>query len=376
MRVLFISGSFPPIKCGVGDYLYRLALAIANRSDLEVAILTSTVADPIVVEDRIEFFPVIKSWGISQLSHVLKVIWSWKPDIVHIQYPTLGYWFAPGYLRTLMFSLLPLAAFLSGCRVVQTWHEYETHPLKSLPYFLLRALVPSNIVVVRPSFRDHLTPFLRKLLRHKNIINIRGASAIPRLKLKADELRKFRERQLDQQQRLIVFFGFVYPNKGAELILHIANPKTDRVLIAGGYEDESGYIKQLKADITSGPWKGKAELLGFISSAETSKLLSAADAVVLPFRDKGGGDWNSSLQAALTHHCFVVTTSTHYHGYDQEKNVYYAEVDNTEEMKHALNSNLKERRPQLSRKTVDEWQRIADAHIHIYEQKNPQETLR
>ena len=45
MRVMLITGSFPPMHCGVGDYTCKLAAALAERADLCVTVLTSRGAE-------------------------------------------------------------------------------------------------------------------------------------------------------------------------------------------------------------------------------------------------------------------------------------------------------------------------------------------
>jgi hypothetical protein len=46
MRILLISGSLPPMRCGVGDYTASLATALGRCDDTAVAVLTDTAANP------------------------------------------------------------------------------------------------------------------------------------------------------------------------------------------------------------------------------------------------------------------------------------------------------------------------------------------
>jgi hypothetical protein len=91
MRILIITGSFPPMRCGVGDYTYQLAESLAQGSGLSVVVLTSRAAATPSTPTAFEVFPVMESWDDSEASTIEEVTRKWSPDLVHIQYPTLGY---------------------------------------------------------------------------------------------------------------------------------------------------------------------------------------------------------------------------------------------------------------------------------------------
>jgi glycosyltransferase involved in cell wall biosynthesis len=120
MRVLIVTGSFPPMLCGVGDYSESLAQELVKNHDINVAILTSLVAKRRIIKNNINIFEVMKKWEIINVFTAIKAIKSWNPDIVHIQYPTQGY--GRGWLP----YLLPMISFLMRKKVVQTWHEVYT----------------------------------------------------------------------------------------------------------------------------------------------------------------------------------------------------------------------------------------------------------
>src|SRR5690606_8148761 len=117
MRVLLVTGSFPPMRCGVGDYSYNLAETLADDPKIHVGVLTSITGGEMDKTDGIEIFPVTESWSLSEALKIIKIIWHWSPDIVHVQYPTQGYG------KGLLPWVLPIISFLMGKKVVQTWHE-------------------------------------------------------------------------------------------------------------------------------------------------------------------------------------------------------------------------------------------------------------
>ena len=45
MKICFIVGAFPTMKCGVGDYTNKLAEELAKKGN-EVHVITSTRANP------------------------------------------------------------------------------------------------------------------------------------------------------------------------------------------------------------------------------------------------------------------------------------------------------------------------------------------
>lgn len=358
------------MKCGVGDYLYSLASALTEHGTHENAVLTSSDACAVNDQNRFEVYPIINKWGLDAVPVIIRFIRKWRPDIVHIQYPSQGYAQGGGKLRSLTVALLPLLAIISNKRVVQTWHEYTTESVGSKLNFLLRGLVPSRIIVVRPDFNTNASLLVRSLARIKKPTFIRNASSIPKYKFSFERLSGTRLKFLQGQQRLIVFFGFLYPHKGAEQLFQIADPKRDQLLFLGDYEEASTYMAEFKKTMLSDTWSGKARLLGFLPPEEVSLILSIADAVILPFK-RGGGEWNTSLHAAVAHHRFVITTSPTRRGYDKASNIYFCPADDIAAMKQALDSQMITVDAVGPDKVADDWQIIAQQHIDLYNEILP-----
>jgi glycosyltransferase involved in cell wall biosynthesis len=191
---------------------------------------------------------------------------------------------------------------------------------------------------------------------------IKSASTIPMCTLTPDELDTLKTRYLKGQHRLIVFFGFIYPHKGVDLLFDIGDPETDRIVIAGEFKSDA-YRAALFSRASVRPWLGRADFLGFVQDKDVSALLAVADAVVLPFQ-LGGGDWNTSIHAATQTGSFVLTTSLSSSGYDVIQNVYFAEPGNLTEMKTALESHAGHRREVET--TVHGWSNIAREHAALY----------
>jgi glycosyltransferase involved in cell wall biosynthesis len=359
MKVLLITGSYPPLACGVGDYSCNLAKALAALPEIRVSVLTSIGGGKDHdKEDGIEVFPIMKSWRITEAIKVVKIIWRVSPDIVHIQYPTQG------YKDELLPWLLPIIAFLMGKKVVQTWHEVYVNRLDIR--LLLKAIVPGGLVVVRPQYREKLHPKLQKILQGKKFAFIRNASAIPKRVLSEREQIEEKRKYVKRQKRLVVFFGFVYPHKGTELLFDIADPDLDQIVIAGQFGGEGDYYQKIIEKASTNPWAGKVTITGFLSSDDVAALLAVADAVILPFRT-GGGEWNTSIHGAVLQGAFVLTTSQSSGGFDKKHNVHYSEIDNIQEMKAALSTYAGRRREYDREIDKDEWLQISTDHYSLYE---------
>ncbi len=347
------------MRCGVGDYCQKLAYALTKDSKNRVAVLTSISGKCEEVNDRLNFFPVIKEWSLTEVTKVFATIRNWAPDIVHIQYPTQGY--GNGFLRL----LIPMIAFFMGKKVVQTWHEGYSR--RNAVCLLFKSIVPSSLVFVRPNFiEENMHAHLQWAVWGKSTVFIPNASSIPQADL--DEYRKkdIRNAFLMGQKRLIVFFGFVYPAKGVELLFEIADPTSDQIIIAGEILCNDEYALDIKKLASENLWQGKVTITGHLPADDIATILALADAVILPFRGQGGGAWNTSIHGAVLNGAFVITTSMTRNGYDTTNNVYYASVDNVQEMRSALSKYSGKRREYNSDIDIDQWLNISSRHNELY----------
>lgn len=352
MRVLLVTGSYPPMQCGVGDYTSRLGHALADLPGLEVAILTSTDASA-KLSDKVKVLPVMPDWSLKRLPTAYGAMRTVRPDVVHIQYPTQGY--APTPATE---SAIPLAARTLGAEVVRTWHE-PPHPRSR--WFRIQSLAGGALIYTRPTFPDYLPADARRALKGRGVL-IPIGSNIPASKLSEDRRKTLRAQYLEGKQRLIVFFGFLYPAKGAEMLFKIASPARDRLVFAGARPDADHY-REVQRLAGAPPWNGSPVFSGYLSDDEVADLMAAADAVVLPFRS-GGGIGNGTIHAALLQGTPVITTSEEPKGYDADNHVYWAKIDDVAEMRDALDRWAGSRRK--IRLDEDGWKSIAEAHLTVY----------
>src|SRR4051794_17374700 len=95
LRVLFITGEFPPMQGGVGDCTNEIALALIKRG-VQVSVLTTAIQQPLLLPPSFDVgkhLPLqihrrIKKWDWSALSQIRRPLAETQPDIYHIQYQT------------------------------------------------------------------------------------------------------------------------------------------------------------------------------------------------------------------------------------------------------------------------------------------------
>lgn len=346
------------MRCGVGDYSYNLVKALATDPTVHVAVLTSVSGEAMDQPSGVQIFPVIKKWGLAEVSKAIRIVRQWSPSVVHIQYPTQGYG------NGLLPWVLPIIFFLMRKKVVQTWHEGYSR--RNAPKLFLKSIIPGGLVFVRPQHKENLHPMLLWALWGKKAVFIPNASAIPKIDLDETERQILKAQYLKKQERLIVFFGFVYPHKGVELLFEIANPDSDQIVIAGEIGQAGDYSHEIMRLASAESWLGKVTITGFLSANDAAALLAVADAVILPFRT-GGGEWNTSIHGAVLNGAFVITTSLTQKGYDKKRNVYFAKVDSLQEMRSALRAHAGTRRGYDADIDRDEWRQIAKKHRSLYE---------
>ena len=320
---------------------------------MTAAVLTSFGADG-AKEECVELFPEVRTWKIGDAPSIVGRIRRWRPDIVHVQYPTL-------YYREIQWVLPALALLFNG-PVVQTWHEYYSS--RNWPN-VLNAALPGGLVVVRPHYREMMPRWYRWLIRHKEFRFIPNASSIPLIRLSGEERAAVRSEVGAHVGDLIVYFGFASPAKGIELIFRVADPERHRLVLVCDLSPEDNYQASILDLAKRSDWAGKVTVTGFLPPERVGRVLAAADAAVFPFLD-GSGEWNSSIHGAITQGTFVLATSRDRRGYDAEKNIYYAVPGDIGEMRQALREYLGRRRPRSAESPQVQWDSIAEAHMDLY----------
>ena len=370
IRICIVSGSYPPARCGVGDYADILANALSRRG-MEVVVLTSGYLGISRRFGNPAVLPVISEWSIARIGRVVWQIMKAKPHIVHFQFPTSEY-----HKHRLFDILVGVIRLLPGARkVVVTLHEPVT--IKKTRYrWLFRPLRhwlslrwANGIIVVDGTYykalqrvSDHL-----RLTPH---ITIPIGSNIPTSTLTGEGRDRLRDGLgVPRSTLLLSYFGFIQPRKGIEKALEVVERVNGQgiaavLLIVGELSGDNEYHREVLIKIEQRQLKSVVKVTGFVNRREVSDFLAVSDACVLPFVD-GVQPKRGSFMAALQQGVFTVTTSEDRSGFDSEQNVYYTRIGDVEEMVRGIVCYATERSCRMIGRT-DSWGPIADKHVEFF----------
>jgi glycosyltransferase involved in cell wall biosynthesis len=360
-----ITGSYPSMPCGVGDYTAQLVAALtASDKQVHVDIVTSTDDRILVPEGNGHGMHQVRGWGIHQVHHLLRLLESLDPDLIHIQYPAIGYGF------DISPNILPLLCRITRLRapVLVTVHDYSiSHPLRRLSIIPL-VLFSDRIIVCDP--KEFMV--LRRLFpfRKNRIIEIPLSSNIP--------IRFGHVPRKDSNEIFLAYFGFISRHKDVALLLRsLQSLRLDgmpvHLRLLGGISPRSQ--SEIAAFAKTMGVQEHLTFTGFLEGEEISRCLADSDIGLLPFRD-GVSLRRASLITMMQHGLPVVTTRASDYlpdGLVDGVNIMLAAVDDREAFtaaisKLALDIGLRERLSieGLSWASQFGWKRSASAHLEVY----------
>jgi polysaccharide biosynthesis protein PslF len=335
VRVCFVTGEYPPLHGGVGDYTAELARSLSEQgaesfvvtdrrgADIPSIDLAATSGGP---PGR----PIVRHWDWSCWRPILEEVRRERPDIVHVQYQTGAFQMHPAI------NLLPwrLRLTRNRPRLVVTYHDLKAPylfpkagPLRELPGWLIGAGNDAVVVtneddfgrtVESRRFSADLTgpPWPSKLAgRPLDVIPIgsnipvRPDAGIPEWRLRHG---------LGEDDFVVGFFGFMNEWKGIDTLveaiarLHASGRHAKLVLIGGtiGASDVVGnsFAGRVWTRVRELSLADSIVATGFLPPEEVSTGLRAVNVVALPFRS-GACLRHGTLAAALVHGCPIVTTT-------------------------------------------------------------------
>ena len=324
MRVALVCGTYAPERDGVADYVRRLAeelrtvdvdVVVGARADLDRAAPPSGAA------------AVTSDWSLRNLRGAARALDELEADLVHVQWAPSAYaWsgavgWLPALLRTPVVTTLHEYGWWGwpGWVPPRLWPALERSRRYDRESGLLgprsRALVVTN--------EGHAADVRARLHREPTLIPI--GPNVPGPEPDAAGARE-RTRQrvrarlgLAEGVPLLVFFGFVHPVKGVRELIDAAALLRDarvdvHVEVAGGFaslalpgEEARSFRAEVEQRIADHDVGDRVHLTGWVAGTEVSELLSAADAVPLPFT-AGVTTKSGSLLAALEHGVPVLAT--------------------------------------------------------------------
>jgi glycosyltransferase involved in cell wall biosynthesis len=268
MKVLMVSGSWPPEPCGVGHYASRLSEALAEAG-----------IDLVRFGGR-------QALSMRNLHEALGQVRNVEADIVHLQYPTMAYGrsFAP-----------PLFTMLARTPVVVTLHEFDSFRFYRLPWFLPYALFADALVFTTAFERDAFRRRLHRIPTVNEIIPI--GSNIP---TGPTQLRR---------PRSVCYFGLIMPDKGLEQFIELMqrlSTENFTFTVIGSIPHKCiAYGKEIVSKIRT---LGGLTVMNAASDVVALQLRQHSY-IYLPFPD-GATDKRGSLLAALVNGLTVLAPLT------------------------------------------------------------------
>lgn len=313
MRVMLVTGEFPPMQGGVGDYTREVGLALAVQG-CQVQVLTSVHGGPAA---GLEVLPLVKRWNWGCWRILRRAVAQFRPNVVHIQYQAAAYGLHPAI------NLFPRRLRLDAGRprTAVTFHDLKVPYLfpkaGPLRHWIVTELARGSDAAITTN-REDFQELGRRLPSPPALIPI-GSNIRPQLPEGYDRDAWRARYGAGPGDLLISFFGFVNDRKGVDTLLRALallaredgglNP---RLLMIGGQTGASdptnvaylALMRQLMARL------GVEECVawtGYVEAEEVSAAFAAADMCALPFRD-GVSFLHGTFHAALAHGVPIVTT--------------------------------------------------------------------
>lgn len=371
MKILVICGSFPPVKCGVGDYAYTLYNKMADKADITVLTSKKACSDNTT---NIKVLNIIDKWrGLSLIRTVLRIIKKEKIDLVHFQFPTVEY----GKFSFALFIMLPIILRLKRIRVVYTFHEYSNNRWVSK---LLRkpAIYMSNkIIVVDDGFKPDIYA-RNRLINKRKIDVVHIGSNIPKSTLSDERLMELRKTILDNTSNhitnIIAYFGFINVAKRMDILFNaLAQLKKEgklstMLLIIGEFNSEKCPVElfeELQNIIEKNQLREYIHVTGYIDATHVGDYLKLSDAAVLLFKN-GVSVRNGSMLAAQQEGLRIITTKP-------SANIDYFENDQFRLVENDVEQVMQEILDLQSHpvdkynfNNVADWDDIVARHLEIY----------
>jgi glycosyltransferase involved in cell wall biosynthesis len=333
MKLALVSGEFPPMQGGVGDYTHQMALEFAHRG-IDVRVVTSPPqrnpgSSPPSAQHSGQPYALtytrFPSWRSLSDIHAL----TRECDIVHIQYQAAAYGLTPPihllprYLRWRQprrvvvvtfhdlrvpylfpkagalrwWSILYLAA---SCHAVVVTNQEDLLTLQSAKGF--RDAVSHAPIGIQP-FTPTLIPIGSNIDAEPPVIADREATRAS-LGVAGDET-------------LLCYFGFLNASKGGETLVQVLGELVragcpTRLLMLGGETGASdpsniAFAQNVKGLIARLGLDERVTWTGYRPAAEVTALWHASDIALLPYTD-GASLRRGTLMAALAHAMPIVST--------------------------------------------------------------------
>jgi glycosyltransferase involved in cell wall biosynthesis len=383
VKVLIISAAFPPMKTGDAAHAFHLSQHLSERG-LDVHVLTThsnRAADGL----PFKVYPEMQGWAWSDMPHLAKFLRRCAPDAIILVYVGWNYHYHPmvTFAPTLAKKILPRVPFITQFEIDSGAQPHRTSFVsraclkavrsvsRGVDYAFGTLLRDSDRIIVL--CEHHRATLVKRWadVTHKSTL----IPPPPLIYICPDSDGTVRQRGREKlgvlaDDFLLVYFGYLYPSKGVEVLLEAVQKASGRhgnvrLAVVGGvprnfsasYFEE---VRSLAERLGIGErvvWTGECSC----ETEEASTYLRASDACVLPF-DSGVQLNNSSFASAAAHGLPVITTR---HAqlesqFEHERNVLLCPPQDAGALAEAITAlmeqrDLRERLRAGAQKLTQEW---------------------
>jgi glycosyltransferase involved in cell wall biosynthesis len=309
LRILMVS-TFPPRRCGIGDYTQDLVQELAKRSDITLTVLTydDKPGSSVEVPENFELGRDLESRTTP--GRVRETLRRLDPDAIHFQSST--------FLHSL--SVNSSVAKGSEWPLVVTAHDAPRSWRLFYTIPSLRSVYERSSCII-----THSSEVSRTLARFHHVVEsklVQVPLGVDTSRFRPDVSDKpFRKAHSLGDRRILLFFGFLRPGKGLEVLLdawsRVEMEFPDALLlIAGGIpsrtrryalllRNEAHYLAELGALAKKLGIFQRVLFVDYVSEVLLPSMLASASAVVLPY---SVGSQSAVLPKALSSGRPVIAT--------------------------------------------------------------------
>ncbi len=318
MRIGIVTGEYPPMEGGVGDFTRKLSVALCEQ-DHEVHILTTQHHNTSECSDDARTPRVhrhIRATGWSIIATINQWIREIEPDAINIQYQ------AAAYRMHGAINAYPWVRRDRTLPVIVTFHDllppYLFPKAGALRPWSVRMLAQhaDGVIATNAEDQHQLKHDLHVSAAKIRVIPIgSNIDPSPPADFAPDQWRA--TYNIAEGELLLGFFGFMNQSKGIDTLIAalaslVENQMPVKLVFIGGRTGSSDrtnaeYAKKIDRHIEQLGLSDCIRTTGFTSPGEVSAALLSLDLCVLPYKD-GASLRHGTLHAALKHGIPIITT--------------------------------------------------------------------
>ncbi len=320
MRIGIITGEYPPMEGGVGDFTQQLGQTLVTQGHEVYVLAGQDETSPLSSENHLTIHRQVRDWGWAAHSQIMRWVKQTQPDVINIQYQAAAYQLRGGICLFPRWQRRNLTI-----PVVTTFHDLRP------PYLFPKAgamrewaicqmaQYSSGIITTND---DDYTELTAELIDKEPKPQIRlipiGSNIAPMPPAGYDRANWRARHNFGEEELLLGFFGFLNRSKGVETLVKataklIQDGVPARLVFIGGRTGSSdltnaAYANEIDALIAEVGITDHVLHTGYSMPADVSAALLATDLCVLPYLD-GASLRRGTLHACLAHGLAIVTTT-------------------------------------------------------------------